>query len=500
MVVTLPLPVLERLAEPALEVVTQYLERRSYLGVFVLLFLGAFGPSPPEEIVLLIAGFMVFQGIARFPLMVGVSLAGIVVSDSILYGFGVLFGETLERHRFLKKIFPPKKVEKIKTSFRKYRYRFLFLARYLYGLRPVVFFTAGTARMPFGRFVVTDLVASLVNCVLWTSLGLLFGSRIEDAIRFARRSELILLSLVVALILYFVVETLLVKRKVVLPPFLLDPAGDGNQDRRGRGDRPVGSYWSDDSCFLTVSGTPCIGGARSEDDDAASPDSSASPGGASGRRGRRGAHSEQPVVAYRPQHQELRYTFGGSLPARRIRPGTRIVSWTEDCYDGAVTKPGDLPTKVQAPGHDNPQTGPFFIEGAEPGDTLAVHIEKLEPARDWAISSSFPGFGALNGTDRTAILGPELPETVWFYRVDRDRRVGPIAIAGRTARLGSAARAVSGLPGRCARRRRGALDDRAGQFRRKHGLPGGQGRQHGVSGRAHAGSASLVRRRPLRDG
>jgi amidase len=135
------------------------------------------------------------------------------------------------------------------------------------------------------------------------------------------------------------------------------------------------------------------------------------------------AQSERPVVTYRPPHEELRYTFGGSPPVRHIRPGTRIVSWTEDCYDGAVTKPGDLPTKVQAPGHDNPQTGPFFIEGAEPGDTLAVHIEKLEPARDWAVSSSFPGFGALNGTDRTATLGPELPETVWFYRVDRDRRV-----------------------------------------------------------------------------
>ena len=132
---------------------------------------------------------------------------------------------------------------------------------------------------------------------------------------------------------------------------------------------------------------------------------------------------ERPVVRYRPAHEELKYTFGGAAPARRIKPGTRIVSWTEDCYDGAVTKPGELPTKVQQPGHDNPQTGPFYIEGAEPGDTLAVTIEKLEPARDYGISSSFPGFGALNGTDRTAILGADLPETVWFYRVDRARNV-----------------------------------------------------------------------------
>ncbi len=131
----------------------------------------------------------------------------------------------------------------------------------------------------------------------------------------------------------------------------------------------------------------------------------------------------RPTVEYRPAHTELRYSFGGAPPIRRIRPGTRLVSWTEDCYDGAVTRPDQLPTKVIPPGHDNPQTGPFFVEGAEPGDTLAIRIEKLEPARDVGISSFFPGFGALNGTDRTAVLGPDLPETVWFYEVDRARGV-----------------------------------------------------------------------------
>jgi acetamidase/formamidase len=135
------------------------------------------------------------------------------------------------------------------------------------------------------------------------------------------------------------------------------------------------------------------------------------------------AGAEEPVLRYVPKHEELKYTFGGVAPTHRIKPGTRIVTWTEDCYDGAVRKPGDIPSKVQPPGHDNPQTGPFFVEGAEPGDTLAVRIEKLEPARDQGISSSFPGFGALTGTDRTAILGPDLPETVWFYEVDRARRV-----------------------------------------------------------------------------
>jgi membrane protein DedA with SNARE-associated domain len=203
------------LHQPVVQQVTEYLERQSYFGVFFLLFLGAFGPSPPEEVILLIAGFLVFKGVARFPFMIGVEIVGILVSDLILYGFGRLFGDNLERRRFLKKIFAPKQVNKIRASFHKHRYRLIVLARYLYGLRPVVFFTAGASRMKLLPFTLCDLGASLVNCVVWTSLGLLFGGRIDDAVRFSRKWEEILLGLAVALILYFVVERILVRRHIV---------------------------------------------------------------------------------------------------------------------------------------------------------------------------------------------------------------------------------------------------------------------------------------------
>ncbi len=129
------------------------------------------------------------------------------------------------------------------------------------------------------------------------------------------------------------------------------------------------------------------------------------------------------TIQYVPKHADLKYTFGGVPPVMHIASGTRIVTWTEDCFDGAVTSPGQLPSKVMPAGHDNPQTGPFYVDGAEPGDTIAIHIEKLDPARDHGISSSFPGFGALNGTDRTAMLGADLPEKMWWYSVDKAKNV-----------------------------------------------------------------------------
>ncbi len=130
-----------------------------------------------------------------------------------------------------------------------------------------------------------------------------------------------------------------------------------------------------------------------------------------------------PTLTYIPKHEELCYTFGGVAPRQRIKSGTRIISWTEDCFDGAVKTAADLPSKKMPPGHDNPQTGPFYIEGAEPGDTLAIHIIKLEPARSYAVSSFSPGFGALVGNNETAMLGPDFPEMTWRYEVDAKRNV-----------------------------------------------------------------------------
>ena len=129
--------------------------------------------------------------------------------------------------------------------------------------------------------------------------------------------------------------------------------------------------------------------------------------------------SQSRRVVYKPGPQDFKYTFGQSRPVMKVRPGTIIETWTEDCYDGRVKRPEDLPTEVIPPGHDNPQTGPFYIEGAEPGDTLVVHLISLEPIRDYAISSYFPGFGIMTPSKYTAMLNPPLPETVWWYRVDK---------------------------------------------------------------------------------
>src|SRR5215211_3859706 len=127
------------------------------------------------------------------------------------------------------------------------------------------------------------------------------------------------------------------------------------------------------------------------------------------------------VVSFRPERSDYAWTFGGVEPVMKVRPGDVLEVWTDDCFGGLVESVDDLPSKKITA--FNPQTGPFYVEGAEPGDTLALHFVSIEPSRDWAVSTTFPLFGALTSTTRTVTLQDPLPELVWRYDVDRTARI-----------------------------------------------------------------------------
>ncbi len=128
------------------------------------------------------------------------------------------------------------------------------------------------------------------------------------------------------------------------------------------------------------------------------------------------------VIEYTPTRNDYAYTFGGVAPVMRVKPGTALRLWSDDAFGGALRSVDDLSSAKVDLRFVNPQTGPFFVEGAEPGDTLVLHLVALEPARDWAASAAIPFFGGMTGTDRTVTLQEALPDTTWIYDLDRDRR------------------------------------------------------------------------------
>jgi acetamidase/formamidase len=135
------------------------------------------------------------------------------------------------------------------------------------------------------------------------------------------------------------------------------------------------------------------------------------------------------VTEYTPTREEYVYTFGGAAAVLRVKPGAVLRLWSDDAYGGALRSVEDLSGAKVDLRFVNPQTGPFYVEGAEPGDTLVLHLVAVEPARDWGVSAAIPFFGGMTSTDRVVTLQDPLPDTTWVYSLDRDR--GTVGFAAR---------------------------------------------------------------------
>jgi acetamidase/formamidase len=139
------------------------------------------------------------------------------------------------------------------------------------------------------------------------------------------------------------------------------------------------------------------------------------------------------VVDFVPTFEQYAFTFGGVAPVRRVEPGTALRLWSDDAFCGALRSATDLSSDKVDLRYVNPQSGPFYVEGAEPGDTLALHLVSLEPARDWGASAHIPFFGGMTGTDRVVTLQDALPDLTYIYELDRAR--GTVTFAARSSDL-----------------------------------------------------------------
>lgn len=99
---------------------------------------------------------------------------------------------------------------------------------------------------------------------------------------------------------------------------------------------------------------------------------------------------------FTPTHYHI--TIGSHEPVLHIVDGDTVITTTVDA--------NGMDAQGQTIASDpNPQTGPFFVEGAEPGDTLAVHLDKITPNRAYGWSRAAI---AVNVVDPSFV--PELPK------------------------------------------------------------------------------------------
>jgi len=111
--------------------------------------------------------------------------------------------------------------------------------------------------------------------------------------------------------------------------------------------------------------------------------------------------------------ERLSYVLKADIsPVLRVSEGEHFLIETEDNLTGFIKSEKDLPTLENlqpstdyTPWKHNPLAGPVYVEGAEKGDVLVVHIEEIKPAGQ-GHTCIIPGYGPLAESK----LWPELGE------------------------------------------------------------------------------------------
>ena len=126
-------------------------------------------------------------------------------------------------------------------------------------------------------------------------------------------------------------------------------------------------------------------------------------------------------MSIREIHQTgpYRYTYSPfHPPIAAVEPGETVVIHTVDAFENKMTPEVRRFSDVCTYPFLNPQTGPIVVNGAQPGDTLAVKIHDIVPTRDHAITGTIPYFGGLTSTKLDPNLQPPLEEQWLFLPID----------------------------------------------------------------------------------
>jgi membrane protein DedA with SNARE-associated domain len=165
--------------------VSSYIQHFTYLGLFIVLLLCGVGLPVPEDIALLAGGFLVHRGITRYPITLAVAFVGVVAGDNSLFFIGRRFGSGIVSYFEIMRPRAHARIKRLQEFMHRHGNRAIFYARFLAGVRALIYLTAGSLGVEPARFLLYDTMGAVISVPLVVSIGYLFGKQIEMVIRYA---------------------------------------------------------------------------------------------------------------------------------------------------------------------------------------------------------------------------------------------------------------------------------------------------------------------------
>lgn len=172
-----------------MDLLQEFIERFTYLGILAVLVLGGLGVPIPEEMAIVAAGVLSHEGPARWWLALPLCVVGVLSGDVALYWTGRRWGERVLNWRAVRWVLTPPREETLKTAYREHAMKTVATARHVPGLRAAAFLTAGIARVPFWKFILADTAAAAVSVPLTFTLAYVFTDQIGAILADVHRVE-----------------------------------------------------------------------------------------------------------------------------------------------------------------------------------------------------------------------------------------------------------------------------------------------------------------------
>lgn len=166
------------------------------IGFTVLLACGL-GLPVPEDITLVLMGYMTYEAMpdgslrphASVWVATLVGLAGVMIGDGFMFTLGRKLGNRLADRWPFRPMLADGRREKAELFLTKNGPKVLFSARFMPGLRSVVFFTSGTLGTPLSKFILYDGLAAMISVPLLVVSAWYWGAQIDAVIERARQAE-----------------------------------------------------------------------------------------------------------------------------------------------------------------------------------------------------------------------------------------------------------------------------------------------------------------------
>jgi membrane protein DedA with SNARE-associated domain len=212
----------------------------AYATVYGILVLCGLGLPLPEDVSLILGGYLSYAGAVHLAPMVVIGFLGILTGDSIIFFAGRRLGRNLRPEGWIARLVTPTKLRRVEHLFARWGQKIVMAARFLPGIRAVVYFAAGTSGLAYPLFILFDGLAACVSAPLFVLCGRHFGGQIYHFILVARQTQGMVFGLALAGALFYV---LVQRRQLRLDQaeekaFALQPRPEGLDVSRSQGSLP----------------------------------------------------------------------------------------------------------------------------------------------------------------------------------------------------------------------------------------------------------------------